>query len=185
MNEFQSLSNHFLIAMPTLADPNFHKTVTLVCEHTAEGAMGLTINRPLDLGLHELLEQTDIAVRDLPDLPVFLGGPVQNNRGFVLHAPLGQWETTLTITDKVGVSSSRDILEAIAGKQGPEQYLVALGYAGWGAGQLEHEMAENSWLSTPAESSIYFDTPIKERWQAAAQSAGVDLNTLSSEAGHA
>ncbi|HEX20269.1 MAG TPA: YqgE/AlgH family protein [Acidiferrobacteraceae bacterium] len=185
MNEFQSLSNHFLIAMPTLADPNFHKTVTLVCEHTAEGAMGLTINRPLDLGLHELLEQTDIAVRDLPDLPVFLGGPVQNNRGFVLHAPLGQWETTLTITDKVGVSSSRDILEAIAGKQGPEQYLVALGYAGWGAGQLEHEMAENSWLSTPAKSSIYFDTPIKERWQAAAQSAGVDLNTLSSEAGHA
>ncbi|GMQ91585.1 MAG: YqgE/AlgH family protein [Gammaproteobacteria bacterium] len=185
MNEFQSLSNHFLIAMPTLADPNFHKTVTLVCEHTAEGAMGLTINRPLDLGLHELLEQTDIAVRDLPDLPIFLGGPVQNSRGFVLHAPLGQWETTLTITDKVGVSSSRDILEAIASKQGPEQYLVALGYAGWGAGQLEHEMAENSWLSTPAESSIYFDTPIKERWQAAAQSAGVDLNTLSSEAGHA
>jgi putative transcriptional regulator len=185
MNEFQSLSNHFLIAMPTLADPNFHKTVTLICEHTAEGAMGLTINRPLDLGLHELLEQTDIAVNDLPDLPVFLGGPVQNNRGFVLHAPLGQWETTLTITDKVGVSSSRDILEAIAGKQGPEKYLVALGYAGWGAGQLEHEMAENSWLSTPAESSIYFNTPIKERWQAAAQSAGVDLNTLSSEAGHA
>jgi len=185
MNEFQSLSNHFLIAMPTLADPNFHKTVTLVCEHTAEGAMGLTINRPLDLGLHELLEQTDIAVGDLPDLPVFLGGPVQNNRGFVLHAPLGQWETTLTITDKVGVSSSRDILEAIAGKQGPEQYLVALGYAGWGAGQLEHEMAENSWLSTPAESSIFFDTPIKERWQAAAQSVGVDLNTLSSETGHA
>lgn len=185
MNEFQSLSNHFLIAMPTLADPNFHKTVTLICEHTAEGAMGLTINRPLDLGLHELLEQTDISVSNLADRPIFLGGPVESNRGFVLHTPLGHWDSTLTITDKVGVSSSRDILEAIASNQGPEQYLVALGYAGWGAGQLEREMAENSWLSTPAKSSIYFDTTASERWQAAAQSAGVDLNTLSSEAGHA
>ena len=147
--------------------------------------MCLTINRPLELGLHELLQQTDIAVSNLPDRPVFLGGPVEKNRGFVVHTPLGHWQSTLIITDKVGVSSSRDILEAIAGNQGPEQYMVALGYAGWGAGQLEREMAENSWLSTPAKSSIYFDTSASERWQAAAQSAGVDLNTLSSEAGHA
>lgn len=185
MSDFQSLANHFLIAMPALADPNFEKTVTLICEHNVDGAMGLTINRQLDLGLHELLQQADFAVGDFPNSPVYLGGPVENNRGFVLHSPIGQWDATLNITDNVGISSSRDILEAIAANQGPERYLVALGYAGWGAGQLEREMAENSWLSTDASSAIYFDTPVEKRWQAAAQSAGVDLNTLSSEAGHA
>src|SRR5581483_8170612 len=163
MNDFAALTNHFLIAMPTLADRNFYRTVTFVCEHSSDGAMGIVINRVTDLKLGDILEQLEIsnADRSLSAQPVFLGGPVQNNRGFVIHEPLGNWESTLPVTDTVGVSTSRDILAAIAEHRGPDRYLVALGYAGWGAGQLEREIAENSWLSSPANRDILFDMPLE------------------------
>lgn len=187
MKDTDSLANHFLIAMPSLADENFARSVTLICEHSEEGAMGIVINRPTDLRLGDILEQLGIepvkAINAAPS--VYLGGPVQNNRGFVLHEPVGSWESTLQVTDTLGVSTSRDILEAIAQNRGPEKFLVALGYAGWGAGQLEREISENSWLSGPASREILFDLPVEQRWKAAAQLVGVDLTTLSGEAGHA
>ncbi len=181
------LTNHFLIAMPTLADPNFARTVTLICEHSSEGAMGIVINRTTDLHLRDILEQLGINAKHAAsgDMPVHLGGPVQNNRGFVLHEPLGNWDSTLPVTESLGVSTSRDILLAIAEDRGPERWLIALGYAGWGAGQLEREIAENSWLNGPANQTILFELPPEQRWNAAAQLVGVDLNTLSSEVGHA
>ncbi len=187
MSAIVSLTNHFLIAMPTLADANFFRTVTLICEHSTEGAMGIVINRTTDMRLRDILEQLDIGVDRSPvaDMPIYLGGPVQNNRGFVLHEPLGKWESTLAITDTLGVSTSRDILVAIAADQGPDRWLVALGYAGWGAGQLEREIGENSWLSGPANRDIVFDLPLERRWNAAAELVGVDLSMLSGEAGHA
>jgi len=187
MSDIALLTNHFLIAMPTLADSNFYRTVTFVCEHSAEGAMGIVINRATDLRLGDILEQLDIAAADksLVKQPVYLGGPVQNNRGFVIHEPLGNWESTLPVTDTVGVSTSRDILAAIAEHRGPDRYLIALGYAGWSAGQLEREIGENSWLSSPANRQILFELPVESRWSAAAGLVGVDLTTLSSEAGHA
>lgn len=181
------LANHFLIAMPSLADANFARSVTLICEHSVEGCMGIVINRLTDLHLSDIFDQLGIA----PDKAshandvVYLGGPVQSNRGFVLHEPLGEWESTLPVTDRFGVSTSRDILEAIAENRGPEKFIVALGYAGWGAGQLEREITENSWLSGPANRDIIFNLPVEQRWKAAAQLVGVDLATLSSEAGHA
>lgn len=187
MSNFTALSNHFLIAMPSLADPNFYRTVTLICEHNTEGAMGIVINRTTDLALGDILQQMGIETdySEQRQMPVHLGGPVQNNRGFVLHEPLGDWESTLPITDTLGISTSRDILAAIAENRGPERCLVALGYAGWGAGQLEREMAENSWLNGPADRQIIFETPIERRWQNAAKLVGVDLSTLSGETGHA
>lgn len=182
-----SLANHFLIAMPNLADANFARSVTLICEHTEEGSMGIMINRLTDLHLGDIFSQLGITPDKArhADTAVFLGGPVQNNRGFVLHEPLGEWESTLSVTDKFGVSTSRDILEAIAENRGPEKFIVALGYAGWGAGQLEHEITENSWLSGPANREIIFELPVEQRWKAAAQLVGVDLATISGEAGHA
>jgi len=186
MTQIASLANHFLIAMPRLADPNFTRTVTLLCDHSAEGAMGLVINRPTDLTLRDVYEQLNItATGPEADQSVYLGGPVQNNRGFVLHEPLGHWEATLPVTDTLGVSTSRDILDAIARHEGPDHYLVALGYAGWGPGQLERELADNAWLSVPASREIIFHLPIEERWRAAATLVGVDLATLSGDTGHA
>ena len=164
-----SLANNLLIAMPTLADPNFSRTVTLLCEHSSEGAMGIMINRPTNLVLRDILIQLNIDAGDSPhaQTPVYFGGPVQNSRGFVLHEPIGNWESTLAVTDTLGVSTSRDILEAIARNEGPGSYLVALGYAGWGAGQLERELSENSWLNAPAEHEILFNLPVDKRWRAA------------------
>ncbi len=187
MSDFTRLANHFLIAMPALADPNFSRTVTLICEHSSEGAMGIVINRTTEIALGDILRQMGLNADDaqMREMPVYLGGPVQTNRGFVLHEPLGTWESTLPITETLGVSTSRDILAAIAENRGPSRCLVALGYAGWGAGQLEREIAENSWLNGPADQQIIFDMPIEHRWQKAAQLAGVDLSLLSSEAGHA
>lgn len=182
-----SLTNHFLIAMPALADPNFARTVTLICEHSIDGAMGLVVNRPTDLTLRDVLDQLNIDAGGAPraDTPVYHGGPVQGNRGFVLHEPIGQWQTTLAVTDTLGVSTSRDILEAIARDQGPTRYLIAIGYAGWSPGQLEHELSENAWLSGPADQAILFDLPPENRWKAAAQHLGVNLSTFTGDAGHA
>ena len=185
--DISSLSNHFLIAMPGLGDPHFSRTVTLICEHSREGAMGIVINRPVDLSLKDILAQMNIepATPETLNMPVFLGGPVQNNRGFILHEPLGKWESTLPITDRLGVTTSRDILVAIANNEGPERALLVLGYAGWGAGQLEREIVDNAWLSGPAATDILFATPAEARWRAAANLLGVDLTKLSAETGHA
>ncbi len=187
MNSALSLSNHFLIAMPNLADPNFSRTVTLICEHSSEGAMGITINRLLSLTLGDILAQLNINTEHAAnlDMPIYQGGPVQNNRGFVLHEPLGNWESTLSITETLGVSTSLDILAATAENHGPASCLVTLGYAGWAPGQLEEEIAANAWLNGPADSDIIFHTPIDQRWQAAVQRLGVDLATLSTDTGHA
>jgi putative transcriptional regulator len=187
MVETQYLTNQFLIAMPGLEDPNFFHSVTYICEHNTEGALGLVVNRPLDMQLGEILQHIHLEDAQLQarQLPVHLGGPVQQDRGFILHEPLGNWEATLKVTDRIGVTSSVDILQAIARDEGPERVLIALGYAGWGAGQLEQEMAENAWLTGPADPEILFRTPDEERWRAAARSLGIDLNLLSGDAGHA
>jgi len=183
----ESLANHFLIAMPGLADPNFFHTVTYLCEHNEDGAMGIVINRPLDMRLGDVLAHIGLDASDpfAPDLPVFQGGPVQAERGFIIHQPLGDWEATLPVTGDIGVTASQDILAAIAAGRGPRHTLIALGYAGWGPGQLEQEMADNAWLSGPADPRIIFDTPVERRWEAAAGLLGVDLNLLSGDAGHA
>lgn len=182
-----SLTNHFLIAMPGLQDPNFSRTVTYICEHTDQGTMGIVINRPMEIRLGEVLGQLDITSVDekVLDALIFLGGPVQPDRGFVLHSAEESYESTLSITPEISVTTSRDILEAIGEGKGPERKLVALGYAGWSSGQLEEEMSANSWLSGPADEDIIFRLPIDARWQAAAHLLGVDLNLLSGEAGHA
>jgi len=182
-----SLTNQFLIAMPALADPNFHGTVTYICEHNAQGAMGIVINRPLNLTLGEVLNQMNIPPQEsaIVDHPVYMGGPVQTDRGFVLHNPAGTWHSMLRINDELGITTSKDILENIATGTGPKQMLVALGYAGWGAGQLEQELAENVWLCGPADNRIIFDTPWRQRWEAAAALMGVDLSQISNQIGHA
>jgi putative transcriptional regulator len=187
MVEIQYLTNQFLIAMPGLEDPNFYHSVTYICEHNAEGALGLVVNRPLDMRLGEILQHIHVqdAQPEARQMPVHLGGPVQQDRGFVLHEPLGDWEATLKVTDRIGITSSIDILHAIARNEGPECLLITLGYAGWGAGQLEREMADNAWLSGPADPEILFRTPDEERWRAAAASLGINLDLLSGDAGHA
>ncbi len=181
------LTNQFLIAMPELADPNFAQTVTYMCEHNDDGAMGLVINHQVDMSLKDVLEHLELHVDDskAAELPVYIGGPVQPDRGFVLHEPLGNWEATLQVTDRIGVTASRDILAAIAEGRGPKRKLIALGYAGWGAGQLEQEIVANAWLNGPADRDIVFDMPPGRRWHSAAASMGVDLNLLSGDAGHA
>ncbi len=182
-----SLRNQLLIAMPRLEDPNFSRTVTLICEHNEDGALGLVLNRPLDLSVAEVLSQMGMETLSGLDLelPVLEGGPVQPEHGFVLHRPAGLWKSTLVIDGDLAVTTSRDILEAIARGDGPERYLLALGYAGWGGGQLEQEMADNAWLSGPVDQRLIFDTPLEERWEAAAALLGIDLARLSHEAGHA
>jgi putative transcriptional regulator len=187
MSSETNLTNHFLIAMPRLEDPNFFHTVTYICEHTSDGAMGIVINRPMELHLADIFEQLEIQVSTLQiaEQPVYLGGPVQSDRGFVLHDSSTVWSSTLRINSEISVTTSLDILEAIAADKGPSKSLVALGYAGWGAGQLENELAQNAWLSGPAKSDIIFNCPSQERWQAAADLLGVDLNLLSGDPGHA
>lgn len=187
MIESTYLSNCFLIAMPTLADPNFHQTVTFIGEHNANGALGIVINRPLGLTTGELLSHLNIPAEraDIAAMPIYAGGPVQPEQGFVVHTPLGRWGATLRVTESIGITTSRDILHALARGEGFEHALIALGYAGWGPGQLEQEMAQNAWLSTPIDPVILFETPSEQRWAAAAALLGVDLNLLSSDAGHA
>ena len=187
MSEASNLKGHFLIAMPSLGDPNFSKTVTYMCDHNEEGAMGLVINRPLDLEFSSLLEHLHISdTRSQHDyVPIYQGGPVQTERGFVLHQGIGQWEATMQVAPDIGVTLSQDIIEAIALGQGPEQYLIILGYAGWGPGQLEMELAQNAWLNGPADPAIIFGTPIEQRWTASASHLGVELKNLSSDIGHA
>jgi putative transcriptional regulator len=181
------LTNQFLIAMPALQDPNFHRTVTFLCAHNEDGAMGIVINRPLDLNLGDVLDHMSIEVEneDVSNMMVLQGGPVQRDRGFVIHEPAGEWEAVLAVGSEIGVATSRDILTAVAHGDGPQRAVVALGYAGWGAGQLEREVQQNAWLSGPADSSIIFDLPYDKRYESAARLLGVELDRLSGEAGHA
>lgn len=182
-----NLTNHFLIAMPGLVDPSFSKTVTYLCQHSEEGALGIIINRPSDLTLGDIMEQMDIKIEgsDIAMIPVYLGGPVQPERGFILHEPIGEWNSTLRVSDALGLTTSRDILEAIGEGCGPRRMLVALGYAGWGKGQLEQEIIRNSWLNAPADHSILFTHPPFHRWKAAAELMGVDISRMTTQAGHA
>jgi putative transcriptional regulator len=182
-----NLTQHFLIAMPAMVDPHFARSLTFVCEHNDQGALGIVVNRPIDMNLHSLLEQVDIA----PDnerfkaVPVHFGGPVQVDRGFVLHTPVGKWQSTLAVGAELGLTTSKDILEAVSRGEGPAQILVTLGYAGWAPGQLEHELAQNAWLTVPAQSQVIFDLPAEERLAAAMGLLGVDYAKLSEVAGHA
>lgn len=187
MPDAASLKSHLLIAMPTLQDPNFARTVTYLCEHGDHGAMGIVLNRPTDLCLADVLKHMQIegGLGEAGEQTVFLGGPVEEERGFVLHTHTNPWDSTLAINDEISITTSRDILEAMARGEGPGQTLVALGYAGWGAGQLEQELQDNAWLSGPADQSILFEIPADQRWEAAARLLGVDVNLLSSDAGHA
>jgi len=183
----ENLSNHFLIAMPSLADPNFYHTVTYMCDHSEDGAMGIVINRPLDMDLAELLSYLGVSKfpAEIGHTPIYQGGPVQTERGFVLHKPSGEWEATTHISEQIDLTMSQDIIEAIAQGHGPEQYLISLGYAGWGKGQLEQELVDNAWLSGPAESTIIFEQPTEQRWNASAQLLGVDISQISHDIGHA
>jgi putative transcriptional regulator len=187
MNLPASLKSQLLIAMPALQDPNFARTVTYICEHGDHGAMGIVLNRPTELRLADVLKHMKIegGMGASGEQMVFLGGPVEEERGFVLHTSTEPWDSTLPVTDEISITTSRDILEAMAHGDGPDQTLVALGYAGWGAGQLEKELQENAWLSGPASQQILFELPPEQRWEAAAKLLGVDLNLLSNDAGHA
>jgi putative transcriptional regulator len=184
---FASLTNQFLIAMPGLNDPNFTRTVTYLCQHSDEGALGIIVNRPSEITLSEIMTQMGIAVevQSIGQIPVYVGGPVQPERGFILHEPTGSWGSTLRISESISLTTSRDILEAIGQGKGPRQVFVALGYAGWGKGQLEREIGENSWLNVPASDSIIFVQPAESRWKAAAGLVGVDISALTAPAGHA
>ncbi|MDV6343679.1 MULTISPECIES: YqgE/AlgH family protein [unclassified Nitrosomonas] len=182
-----NLTDHFLIAMPNLADPFFAKTLTYICEHNEHGALGLVINRPTELTVEKLFEQLGIPLTGSfpPGRFVLFGGPVQIDSGFVLHQPVGKWKSTLAVNQTVGLTSSVDILEAIANCEGPEQILVTLGYSGWAPGQLEQELAQNAWLTVPASSNIIFEMSFEERLPAAAQLLGINFSNLSNDVGHA
>jgi len=182
-----SLQDHFLIAMPAMADPNFNETVTYICKHDAEGAFGLVITRPSELSLGEMLGQLAIELRDrrLAERPVMHGGPVEPERGFVLHRSEQPFEATLAVSSEIKLTSSPDVLAAIGSGRGPDPALVALGYAGWGRGQLEAELGSNTWLTVPANPSIIFETPVEQRWTAALGLPGVDIRRITHYAGHA
>jgi len=181
------LTNQFLIAMPNLLDPNFFHSVTYICEHNHLGAMGIIINQPVDMTLGDLMEQMDMPV-NLPAVaahPIYRGGPVDEEHGFVLHQPTGAWESTLPIGGDIAITTSNDIIRALFDGQGPDHFLVALGYAGWGAGQLEQELLENAWLCGPADARVIFETPTEQRWEAAAALLGINIHNVIGDAGHA
>ena len=182
-----NLTNHFLIAMPQLEDPNFARSVTYICAHNEDGAMGIVVNRALDMTLGEILDQVEVpsTLAAVGERQVYLGGPVHTDRGFVLHRPAQNWQSSISVTAEGALCTSRDILEAIARGDGPDDTLVALGYAGWSAGQLEAEIAQNAWLSGPADLDIVFKIPAEQRWQRAAALLGVDLHYISHDVGHA
>lgn len=181
-----NLRDHFLIAMPGMRDRNFAHSITYICEHSDQGAMGLVLNHTMPLTLGDIFSQLELSDRrGLGEQPVLAGGPVQVERGFVVHRDTSRWQSTLGIAEDVNLTASRDILEALSEGHGPEEFILALGYAGWEAGQLEEEIAANSWLTMPADRHILFHTPSEQRWSAAAQQLGFDLNLISATPGHA
>lgn len=181
-----NLTHHFLIAMPGMVDPNFANTLTFVCDHNAEGALGIVVNRPIEMTLSSLFDQIEVPLAgELRTSPVMFGGPVATDRGFVLHRPLGKWQSTLAISDDLGLTTSKDILEAVGRGEGPAKMMVSLGYAGWSAGQLEQELAANAWLTVAADPQVVFDLPAEARLSAAIRLLGIDRSQLSEGAGHA
>jgi len=182
-----NLTGHFLIAMPAMTDPRFAKSVTYICEHNADGAIGLVINRPIDMTYTALFQQINLDLSNNPiaQEQVHFGGPVQPERGFVLHQPPGDWDSTIAITGDTALTTSKDIPEAVANGTGPEKILLTLGYAGWSPGQLEQEMGQNAWLTVPANEAVIFDIPSSGKLNAAMGLLGLDFARLSDEAGHA
>jgi len=182
-----NLTNQLLVAMPGFDDPSFAQTVTLICEHGEKGALGIVLNKPLPMRLAEVLAQLKLPAHSdsIGGKPVLRGGPVHPDRGFVLHRPGGSWDSTHKISESIQVTTSRDVLAAMARGEGPQDAFIALGYAGWEPGQLERELLENAWMTLPADERVLFDLPYEERWDAAWRLLGVDVNTVSTHAGHA
>ncbi|WP_295995505.1 YqgE/AlgH family protein [Rugamonas sp.] len=185
-----NLANHFLIAMPSMEDPVFSGTVVYVCEHNENGVLGVVINKPTDMTMQVLFERIDLKLQaglDMPisDAPIMFGGPVQDDRGFVLHTPGTRYSSSLTVTDEVAFTTSIDVLEAVAAGTGPSRMLVSIGYSGWSPGQLEDEIGRNGWLTVGADARILFEMPVEERYVAAMRLLGIDPLMLTSEAGHA
>jgi putative transcriptional regulator len=186
-----NLVNHFLIAMPSMREPIFDSSVIYICEHNEYGALGVVINKPTDMTIETLLARIDIKIDDMPDIYqstkklVMFGGPVQDDRGFVLHAPVNAYSSSIKISDQIAFTTSRDVLEAVAIGLGPKQLLVSVGYSAWGAGQLDDEIIKNGWLTVPADPVVLFDLSIEQRYAAALKLLGVDPVMLSGEAGHA
>ena len=186
-----NLTNQFLIAMPGMVDGNFAGTVVYLCEHNDKGALGLVINRPIDINLKHLFEKVDLSLdrSDLAERPVYLGGPVQTERGFVLHESLddegGHYNSTLKSEGGLEMTTSRDVLEARSNGAGPRKVFITLGYSGWTAGQLEEEISRNGWLNVDADPDVIFDTPVEQRYDKALSLLGIDRNFLMGEAGHA
>jgi putative transcriptional regulator len=186
-----NLTNHFLIAMPGLEDAAFSRSVVYVCEHTERGALGLVINKPIDIKLKNLFEKVELSLdrTELAEQPVFFGGPVQTERGFVLHEKQGEGESpytsTMSVPGGLEMTTSKDVLEAMSSGAGPRRVLITLGCSGWSAGQLEEEIGRNGWLTVGADPAVIFDTPIAQRYERAVSLLGFDPRMLSNEAGHA
>ena len=182
-----NLTDHFLIAMPAMSDPYFARSLVYIAEHNDQGALGIIVNRPTDMSLATLFEKIEVPLTayGFADLPVFFGGPVQTDRGFVLHRPLGEWQSTLAISRHIGLTSSRDILQAVASEGHPKDLMVTLGYSGWSAGQLEQELAQNAWLTVAADPAILFDMPYEDRLASAMETLGINFTHLAGEVGHA
>ncbi|MXP66758.1 YqgE/AlgH family protein [Pantoea sp. Nvir] len=186
-----NLQHHFLIAMPSLEDLFFRRSVVYICEHNEEGSMGLIINKPLEnLTVEDILKKMKINTggRDSTislDKPIFIGGPLAEDRGFILHSAQRTFSSSIRISDTTVITTSRDVLESLGTASRPEHVLVALGYCAWKKDQLEAELMENAWLTTPADSNVLFQTPIAERWREAARGIGIDIHSITSNAGHA
>lgn len=185
-----NLANHFLIAMPAMQDPVFGGTVVYICEHNDNGVLGVVINKPTDMTMEVLFDRIDLKLSDniatgVVNEPIMFGGPVQDDRGFVLHTPGGRYSSSLTVTDEVAFTTSIDVLEAVAAGDGPSRMLVSIGYSGWSPGQLEDEIGRNGWLTVGADAHVLFDLPVEERYTAAIKLLGIDPAMLAFEAGHA
>lgn len=189
MGVYTSLRDHFLIAMPNMNDPHFTHSVIYICEHSPDGAMGIIVNLPLGIRLGDMLNNMNIHTRDekVVHTPVLAGGPVQQERGFVLHRTQStdKWESSLALTKNISITTSKDILLAIANQQGPKDIIIALGYASWESGQLEREIGQNTWLCGPADPQVLFDVPAENRWRTAGALLGIDMDCVSYEVGHA
>jgi len=192
MQDSLYLENQLLIATPSMTDPYFQKSVVFICEHNERGAMGIIVNHPMSITIEDLLIHMEILSpenrqENLPAIlsqPVLAGGPVQRERGFVIHHPAGKWQSSFVMPNDLTITTSRDILQALVDNQGPARLLAALGYAGWEAGQLEEELINNSWINCPVDFQLLFETPAELRWEKAGQLLGVNLANLLSTVGH-
>ncbi|MFC1237739.1 YqgE/AlgH family protein [Vibrio sp. DW001] len=186
-----NLANHFLVAMPNMQDPLFHRSVIYICEHSKDGAMGIVVNAPINITVGGMLKKVDVDSvhpqihKESLEASVLNGGPVSEDRGFILHEPKDQYLSSIQMTDRLSVTTSKDILSVLGTEAEPNNYIVALGYSGWTAGQLENELAENSWLTVEADPMVIFETPVQERWEKAVQMLGVEPSQLSADTGHA